>query len=74
MLLLLLLLFRLTGVETSLLLLTRTRWRKLWMILQESYVIGISPKTGEVRIVLLFDKGNQLGKEAGWGEVDAFRG
>ena len=27
------------------------------MVLQESFVLGISPKTGEVRVVMLFDKG-----------------
>ena len=26
------------------------------MVLQESHVLGISPKTGEVRVVMLFDK------------------
>ena len=36
----------------------RNRWRGLWVVLQESYVLGISPKTGEVRVVMLFDKGH----------------
>lgn len=40
-----------------LLLLSRKRWRKMWLILQESYIIGLNPKTGEVRVVLLFDRG-----------------
>ena len=35
----------------------RNRWQKLWVILQETYIIGVSPKSGEVRIVFLFDKG-----------------
>ena len=40
----------------------RNRWRGLWVVLQESYVLGISPKTGEVRVVMLFDKGPQLSR------------
>ncbi|XP_059080712.1 phospholipase D2-like isoform X2 [Tigriopus californicus] len=34
-----------------------TKWNKLWLILQDTFLLGIKPKTGEIRVVLLFDKG-----------------
>ena len=40
----------------------RNRWHGLWVVLQESCVLGVSPKTGEVRVVMLFDKGTQLNR------------
>ncbi|CAB4065034.1 PLD1_2 [Lepeophtheirus salmonis] len=30
--------------------------KKIWLIVQESFVMGINPKNSEVRLVLLFDK------------------
>ena len=35
----------------------RERWRKTWVVVCETCLIGLNPKTGEVRLVLLFDKG-----------------
>nr|XP_040569345.1 LOW QUALITY PROTEIN: phospholipase D1-like [Lepeophtheirus salmonis] len=32
------------------------KWKKIWLIVQESFVMGINPKNSEVRLVLLFDK------------------
>ena len=47
---------RLSGnLQYLLLCFCRKRWRKLWCIIQESFILGISPKTGEIRMVLLFD-------------------
>jgi len=39
---------------------TRCRWRKIWCIIQETCIVGISPKTGEVSLVLLFDNDFQF--------------
>lgn len=38
----------------------RTSWRKLWLIAMDTFILGVNPKTGEVRIVILLDKRFQV--------------
>ena len=32
------------------------KWHQMWFIVHESSIIGVKPKSGEIRVVLLFDK------------------
>ena len=32
------------------------RWKNMWCIIQDTSILGLDPKTGEIHIVLLFDK------------------
>ena len=32
------------------------RWKNMWCIIQDTSILGLDPKTGEIHVVLLFDK------------------
>jgi len=47
-----------SGCDSTSLGFCRDRWHKMWVVVHETSLLAVKPKTGEIRVVMLFDKGN----------------